>query len=124
MARRPQWPHLPPSLGITPGTPPLASTALRLRLVWLVFQDQAGNFILMDPERPRPLGAENQKQRPPTLYMATSSAEIEACGEAMLRVMESNLIVGRREMALLDRVRDAHRRLEGFTPPERLPKVA
>ena len=47
------------------------------------------------------------------------------CGEAVLRVMEANLIVGRREMALLDRVREAHRRLEGFTPRgERLPKVA
>ena len=120
----PPWAQSTAPLGIIPGTPPLASSALRLRLAWIVFQDAHGNFVLLDPERPRPLGAEGQKQRPPTIYMATSSAEIEACGEAVLRVMEANLIVGRREMALLDRVREAHRRLEGFTPAARLPKVA
>jgi hypothetical protein len=117
---RPPWAK---ELGFIPGQP-LASSALRLRLTWLVFQDTRGNFVLLDPERPRPLGAESQKARPPTIYLATSSAEIEACGSAMLRVMEQNLIVGRREMALLDRVREAHRRLEGFVPAQRLPRVA
>jgi len=96
---------------------------LRLRLAWIVFVDQVGNLVVVDPERPRPLGAEGAAPRPPTIYLATTAAELEACADAFLPVLERELVGGRRQVELLERVREARERLAGFTPLTRLPKL-
>lgn len=122
--QRPPWASWTPPQPFAFGETPQAWNRLRLRLAWIVFQDQMGNFVLVDPERPRPLGVAGQKQRPPTIYFAATGEEFEACAEAMLPVLEANLVAGRRQAALIERVAEIRERLSGFRKPERLPKVA
>jgi len=120
----PPWAKQTPLHLIALGSQPQPWNRLRLRLAWIVFTDQMGNFVMVDPERPRPLGVANQKQRPPSIYFAATGEEFEACAEAMLPVLEANLVAGRRQAALIERVAEIRERLAGFRKPERLPKVA
>jgi hypothetical protein len=89
----------------------------------VVFVDQVGNLVVVDPERPRPLGAEGAAPRPPTIYLAATAAEMEAAADALIPILERELVGGRRQVELIEKVRELRERLAGFTAAPRLPRI-
>lgn len=98
------------------GRDPAPWHRLKLQLRWLVFQDQFGNFVIVDPERPRPMGMAEKMKRPPTLYVAATDAELTIALEEVLHHFEHATRVTSRHMKLVERVeeaRDRHRGIPG-----------
>jgi hypothetical protein len=110
------------SLGLGTSSPPPSS--LRLTLRALLFTDQLGNVVIVDPHREKPLGARALDRRQPSLYIGATETEIEAALSEMTWIAERWLVCGKKQLALMDRAREARRRLDGFVPSTRLPKVA
>jgi hypothetical protein len=96
---------------------------LKLTLRWIVFQDAQGNFVLVDPHRPKPLGIAQEAKRPPTVYVAGTDVEMERAMEEMLYVYQQHTAVNRRHVALVEKVLEARARAGGAFR-ERLPRVA
>lgn len=120
--RKQSWIDLQQLSFTGPATVPPAAARLTLRA--LVFSDQLGNVVIVDPHRDKPLGARALDRRQPSLYVAASEQEVLAALEEVTWVAEHWLKMGRREVAAIERARDARRRLDGMTPPSRLPRVA
>ncbi len=80
-----------------------------------MFEDRMGNFVVVDPNRPRPLGAPAAMKRPPTLFLATTEQEIEGALEEMLFMFERTVRVNSRHLNLVERVLEARDRHHGRT---------
>lgn len=105
------------------GRAPAPWHRLKLQLRWVVFQDQFGNFVLVDPQRPRPLGMAEKMSRPPTIYVAATDAELETALEEMLHHYEHATRVTSRHINLVERVEEARDRHRG-TPGKEHRKAA
>ena len=93
----------------------------KLTLRWIVYGDQFGNFVLVDPHRPKALGMDRRMKRPPMLCIAATEDELEAALEEMLFVYEQQTAVNSRHLSLVERVQEARDRHAGKL--ERLPRV-
>lgn len=62
---------------------PASQRRIRLTLQWLVFEDQVGNFVLVDPARDKPLWLD-ESRRPPSVYVAATDVEMHRALEEML----------------------------------------
>jgi hypothetical protein len=87
---------------------------LKLSLRWVVFQDRQGNLVVVDPERPKPLGLEQEKNRPPTIYFAATDAELDAAIEEMLWHYQHFTTPTSRRAELVERVVEARGRFLGL----------
>jgi len=88
---------------------------LKLHMRWVVFEDQFGNFVLVDPQRPRPMGMADRMKRPPTVYVAATDSELETAMEEMLHHYEHATRVTSRHIELVERVQEARNRHRGIT---------
>lgn len=93
----------------------------KLNLWGIVYQDQFGNFVIVDPHRPKALGMERRMKRPPTICIATTEDELENALEEMLFVYEQQTTVNSRHLNLVERVDAARERRAGRK--ERLPRL-
>jgi hypothetical protein len=98
----------------TAGSKPAPWHQLKLTLRWIVFEDQRGNFVLVDPQRPRPLGLSQTESRPPTIYVAATDAELSTAMEEMLHHYEHATSVNSRHVNLVERVQEARGRHRGI----------
>ena len=92
------------------GRPPMRPN-LNLRL--MVFTDQAGNFVLVEPRDHRLLGMPEDERRPPTIYLAETDEELESALEAMLHRYCQCTKVTSRHLELIERVNEARGRRNG-----------
>jgi hypothetical protein len=92
---------------------------LKLTLWRIVFRDQFGNYVLVDPDYTRPLGMQEEIPRPPMVYDAGTPNELETALEAVLWVYERNTQVNSRHLNLVERVLAARERANGVPPDQR-----
>lgn len=92
---------------------PEAWNRIKLTLRWIVYEDRMGNFIVVDPHRPRPLGTPGAMKRPPTVYLATTEQELEGALEELLFQYEQQTHLTPRHLSLVERVREALDRRNG-----------
>ena len=102
-------------------TPQWNRTKLTLR--WIVFEDQFGNFVVVDPYRSKPLGLDRRMKRPPMVCIAATDDELETTLEEMLFVYEKQTTVNSRHLTLVERVEAARDRRAG-RKESRLPRAA
>jgi len=76
----------------------------------VVFQDQRGDYVILDPNRTRPLGAPAQAKRPPTIYEAITEEEMDAIAEAVFYQYERYCPLTRQRLSLIERVEEARGR--------------
>src|SRR5262245_48839762 len=88
-------------------------TNLKLRLRWVVFEDQFGNFVIVDPQRPRQMGMADKMKRPPTVFVAATDSELETAMEEMLHHYEHATRVTSRHINLVERAEEARARHRG-----------
>ena len=97
-------------------------TRTKLTLRWIVYEDQFGNFVVVDPHRPKTLGLDRRMVRPPMVCIAATDDELENALEEMLFVYEQQTAVNSRHLSLVERV-DAARSARGSRTDDRLPRL-
>ena len=85
---------------------PASQQRIRLTLQWLVFNDQFGNFVLVDPQRNKPLWLD-ETRRPPTIFMAATDVEMQRALEEMLGCYQRVARVGPEHVQLVEKVETA-----------------
>ena len=85
------------------GRKPASQRRIRLTLQWLVFKDQWGNFVMVDPAENKPMWLDEER-RPPTVYLAATDAEVHAATEAMLERYVRTTKVTPQHRELVDKV--------------------
>ena len=93
-------------MGLKVGRTPAPQRRIKLHLQWLVFTDQGGNFVVVDPERNKPLWLD-ESRRPPTVYVAATDTEMKQGLEEMLFRYTHSAKVTPEHVRLVDRVERA-----------------
>jgi hypothetical protein len=88
------------------GRRPAPQCRIKLTLQWIVFTDQWGNFVLIDPNRNKPLWLD-ESRRPPTVYVAATDQEMKRALEEMLFRYTHSARVTPEHLRLVDRVERA-----------------
>lgn len=95
---------------------PASQRRIRLTLQWLVFTDQVGNFVLVDPRRDKPLWLD-ETRRPPSIYLAATDVEMHRALEEMLEAYQRVARVTSPGVDLVDRVEAVLE--QRLSPPKR-----
>jgi hypothetical protein len=82
---------------------PASQQRIRLTLKWLVFEDQFGNHVLVDPARNKPLWLD-ETRRPPSVYVAATDVEMHRALEEMLECYQRVARVTSQHVDLVDKV--------------------
>lgn len=86
-----------------------ARIAPRLRLRWIVYEDQCGNYACLDPDFAKPMGMDESQPRPDTFYGLAYDAEVYQALEAVLWVAENRVRSTPELRELIARGRDLRR---------------
>jgi hypothetical protein len=87
-------------------TKPASQRRIRLTLHWIVFEDQLGNFVLVDPGRNKPLWLD-ETRRPPSICVAGTGVEMHRALEEMLSVYQRHAKVTADHLELVEKVEAA-----------------
>jgi hypothetical protein len=82
---------------------PASQRRIRLTLTWIVFEDQWGNDVLVDPGRNKPLWLD-ESRRPPSIYVAATDTEMHRALEEMLECYQRVARVGPAHVQLVEKV--------------------
>ena len=104
------------------GKKPAPGKGLKLQLWGIVFQDQFGNFVIVDPQKPRPMGLNQEMKRPPTVYVAATDLELETALEEVLFHFKHATSVTTRHLDLVEKVEEA--RDQHWGVPKRKHRIA
>lgn len=91
--------------------------APRLMFRYGIFQDQFGNYVIMDPMMEKPLGLPDDYNRRPSVYIAATDGELKIALEATLYEYEQKSKVNGEHLALVMKVRESLARNSGRQYP-------